>query len=284
MLVYADSASQLHETAQPWRADSQRIALVPTMGNLHSGHLDLCRAASRIAERVVATIFVNPTQFGENEDFDSYPRTPEEDIEALRQTGIVDAVFVPNVTEVYPHGTGESTRVVLPALSRDLCGINRPGHFDGVAGVVLRLVNLTTPDVLVLGEKDYQQLVLLRWLVRDLGLSVQVRGMPTARADDGLALSSRNRYLDASQRAAAPMLFNQLSDVAAAIRAGELSFRMLEERAAHTLTEHGFEVDYIQVRSTQDLQPPAASVEGNELIVLGAAWLGKARLIDNVRV
>ena len=260
MLVYADSASQLHETAQPWRADSQRIALVPTMGNLHSGHLELCRAASQIAERVVATIFVNPTQFGENEDFDSYPRTPEEDIEALRQTGIVDAVFVPMSVRFIRTALLSQHVSFCLSSSRDLCGINRPGHFDGVAGVVLRLLNLTTPDVLVLGEKDYQQLVLMRWLLRDLGLSVQLRGMPTARADDGLALSSRNRYLDAAQRETAPKLFAQLSDVAAAIREGELDFRMLEERAAQRLGEQGFKVDYIQVRASRDLQPPDNNV------------------------
>lgn len=284
MLAYADSAQQLRVIAQPWRSDQERIALVPTMGNLHAGHLSLCRKASEIADRVVVTIFVNPTQFGENEDFDSYPRTLEDDIAALRATESVDAVFVPPESEIYPHGINDAARLIMPPLSRDLCGSSRPGHFDGVAGVVLRLLNLTAPDVLVLGEKDYQQLILMRWLVGDLRLRLEVLGMPIWRADDGLAMSSRNRYLDDAERGHAPELYRELSGVADAIRAGERDYQMLEDKAAGSLAAHGFGIDYIQVRAARDLQQPDRDDAPLDLIVLGAAWLGKARLIDNVRV
>ena len=284
MLHYADSALRLDEIAQPWRANGDRIALVPTMGNLHDGHLSLCAAASEIADRVVATIFVNPTQFGENEDFDSYPRTLDADVEALRASERVDAVFVPEDVEIYPHGIDAAARLVMPPLSRELCGTSRPGHFDGVAGVVLRLLNLTAPDILILGEKDYQQLILLRWLVTDLRLGPDVLGVPIQRAEDGLALSSRNRYLSDAERAQAPALHRELSSVAAAVRQGAQDYRLLEERAARALDAAGFRTDYVQVRSADDLHVPAAGAATSDLIVLGAAWLGKARLIDNVRV
>ncbi len=284
MLIYADSAQRLHEIAQPWRDDRERIALVPTMGNLHAGHLSLCARASKIAERVVVTIFVNPTQFGPNEDFDNYPRTLQADIEALRASTDVDAVFVPDEGEVYPHGITEAAQLVMPALSRELCGASRPGHFDGVAGVVLRLLNLTAPDVLVLGEKDYQQLILMRWLVADLRLRKDVRGMPIERAADGLALSSRNRYLDAAQRERAPELHRQLAAVAAAVRAGEREYARLEADAARSLDAHGFATDYVEIRVADDLRRPTADDAAQDLIVLGAAALGQARLIDNVRI
>lgn len=283
MLAYANTAQQLHDLTQSWRSGAQRIALVPTMGNLHAGHLSLCQAARQIADRVVTTIFVNPTQFAENEDFDSYPRTPEEDDDILRDSGLVDSVFVPAAAEIYPHGLADAARVELPALADELCGSSRPGHFNGVAGVVLRLLNVTRPDVLVLGEKDYQQLILMRWLVRDLGLRIAVEGMPTCRAEDGLALSSRNRYLSAEERQRAPVLFRELTGIAAAIRAGERDFDKLRQPAIAALADHGFDVDYIEVRDAADLSRAHRDAE-TELVVLGAARLGPARLIDNVRV
>jgi pantoate--beta-alanine ligase len=283
MLHYADSALRFDEIALPWRVNDERIVLVPTMGNLHEGHLSLCTEAARIGDRVVATIFVNPTQFGENEDFDSYPRTLDADVEALRATECVDAVFVPQVAEVYPHGIDAAARLVMPPLSRELCGASRPGHFDGVAGVVLRLLNLTVPDVLILGEKDFQQLVLLRWLVEDLRLRPEVVGLPTQRAADGLAMSSRNRYLSEAERAQAPELHRQLAAVADAIRRGEHDYGSLQARASKLLDDDGFRTDYIEIRKANDLQVPDAD-DAKDLIVLGAAWLGKARLIDNVRV
>ncbi len=283
MFQHADSALRLDEIARPWRANNERIALVPTMGNLHEGHLSLCVEAKKIADRVVATIFVNPTQFGDNEDFDSYPRTLDDDLDALSATGCVDAVFVPKDDEVYPHGLDDAARLVMPPLSRELCGASRPGHFDAVAGVVLRLLNLAAPDVLVLGEKDFQQLILLRWLVTDLRLRPEVVGLPTQRAEDGLALSSRNRYLSDSERAVAPALNRALADVAEKIRNGERDYRSLEEDARRSLDAEGFRTDYIEVRNADDLQRPDTDAATN-LIVLGAAWLGKARLIDNVRV
>ncbi|MGD2166546.1 MAG: pantoate--beta-alanine ligase [Gammaproteobacteria bacterium] len=284
MLAHADSAQQLHQIVRPWRAAGQRVALVPTMGNLHDGHLSLCARAREIADRVIVTIFVNPTQFGENEDFDSYPRTLEDDIASLRAADTVDAVLVPGPGEVYPHGTAEAVRIVLPSLSHELCGASRPGHFDGVAGVVLRLLNMTNPDLLILGEKDYQQLVLMRWLVEDLRLGIEVRGMPICRDADGLALSSRNFYLSESERAHAPYLYRALSDVAGAIRSGESEFGMLRAGAVSTLEAHGFKIDYVEVRDADTLQRLSDKVPSSELVVLGAAYLGKARLIDNVRV
>ena len=284
MLHCADSTQRLDEVAQPWRASGERIALVPTMGNLHAGHLSLCRQASEVADRVVATIFVNPTQFGENEDFDSYPRTLDADVEALDETGAVDAVFVPKDAEIYPHGIEAAARVVMPPLARELCGESRPGHFDGVAGVVLRLLNLAAPDVLILGEKDFQQLILMRWLVTDLRLKTEVIGLPIQRAEDGLALSSRNRYLSEGERARGPALHAELGNVADAIRQGERDYLRLEQHAARALDAAGFRTDYVQVRVADDLSIPLTDDDQRDLVVLGAAWLGKARLIDNVRV
>ena len=283
MLVLADSARSLDGFLRPWRERAERIALVPTMGNLHAGHLSLCTAAAALADRVVATIFVNPTQFGQNEDFADYPRTLDADLQALTEAGCVDVVFVPNESDIYPHGLLRSARIVMPPLSHELCGATRPGHFDGVAGVVLRLLNLSVPDVLVLGEKDFQQLVLIRWLVEDFHMNVDVVGMPTIRDDDGLALSSRNRYLDAAQRAAAPRLYRELSAVADALRAGRRDVTALEQAAALALDRAGFDVDYVEVRDATSLERADAAGPGH-LIVLGAARLGQARLIDNVRV
>ena len=284
MLAIASSAQQLRVAMQPWRSQEQRIALVPTMGNLHDGHVSLCHAAGKVADRVVVTIFVNPTQFGENEDFDSYPRTPDEDIAALRESGVVDAVLVPDREEIYPHGTEDATKLSLPTMSGELCGASRPGHFDGVAGVVVRLLNMTTPDILVLGEKDYQQLILMRWLAADLRIDVDVLVVPTLRDDDGLAMSSRNRYLRADERQQAPQLYLALNNAATAIRSGERDYALLEENAVKTLETYGFRVDYVEVRAAKDLGQPGSGSAGEELIVLGAARLGKSRLIDNVRV
>ena len=280
----AQTAPALRELAVPWRAQRQTIALVPTMGNLHRGHIDLCRRARARAERVIVTVFVNPTQFGPGEDYASYPRTLDADVAALQESGCADAVFVPDVGEIYPHGTQHAVGVALPALSRELCGASRPGHFDGVAGVVLRLVNLTQPAVLVLGEKDYQQLVLIKWLAVDLHLDLEVLGMPISRAADGLALSSRNRYLSGAERKCAPALHRELDAIGAAIRGGALEFDALASNAARVLEDTGFSVDYIEVRTAGDLRRPGPADPANELIVLGAARIGAARLIDNVRV
>jgi pantoate--beta-alanine ligase len=278
-----DRASRVRERVAEWREAGQTVALVPTLGNLHAGHLSLTRLARKVADRVVMSIFVNPTQFGEGEDFKAYPRTLDEDRQKLAEEGSVDLLFVPEEQEIYPFGTERALRFVLPPLSRDLCGASRPGHFDGVASVVCRLLNIVAPQCLVMGRKDYQQLVLLEHMVTDLRLPVRVVPGDTWREADGLAMSSRNRYLTDDERRRAPALHAALEQVRTALRQGRTDYSRLEEEAAAGLAGEGFRPDYVQVRRAADLAKPDA---GNEdaLIVLGAAWLGSARLIDNVLV
>ena len=283
-MLLVNTREQLTPLREQWRNERLTTALVPTMGNLHAGHLSLCEQARLHADRVIVSIFVNPTQFGPSEDFASYPRTLNADLDALREAGAADVVFAPAVGEIYPHGSEQALRVSLPELSRQLCGASRPGHFDGVAGVVLRLLNITDPELMLLGEKDFQQLVLMRWLIADLCLRHHVRGLPIHRADDGLALSSRNRYLTTDERERAPALFRELSALALHLADGKRDYSALQERAARALSAHGFDVDYVAVRDATDLSSPDADSSAGDLIVLGAAKLGRARLIDNVRV
>lgn len=261
-----------------FRAAGERVALVPTMGNLHRGHLALVARARAEAERVVVTVFVNPTQFGPGEDFAAYPRTPEADAGVLAAAGC-DVLFLPPVAEVYPDGEAGATRVEVPGLSAVLCGAFRPGHFAGVTSVVARLFNMVGPDVAVFGDKDYQQLTIIRRMVRDLHLPVRVVGLPTVREPDGLALSSRNQYLAPAERAVAPRLAAVLADVAAAVAAGRRDFGALEAEAVATLAAAGFRPDYVAIRRASDLGEPRPG--DGPLVVLAAAWLGRARLIDN---
>jgi pantoate--beta-alanine ligase len=254
------------------------------MGNLHAGHVSLADLAARSADRVVVSIFVNPTQFGPAEDFAAYPRTLTEDMSRLGQAGMVDVLFVPEASEIYPFGTEEAVRIVLPPLSRELCGASRPGHFDGVASVVCRLLNIVTPDVLVLGQKDYQQAILMERMIADLRLPVSLRIGPTHREQDGLAMSSRNRYLDEQQRRRAPALHATLAALRDAIRDGATDYTALEAAARDRLMAAGFRPDYVEVRRADDLGRPAARDGAQELIVLAAAWLGRARLLDNLRI
>ncbi len=277
-------AGDVRAAVRRWRSAGESVAFVPTMGNLHDGHVSLAALAAEECDRVVASIFVNPTQFGPSEDFAAYPRTLEEDTGRLGAGGNVDLLFAPDVSEMYPFGLEHAVRVSLPPLSRELCGASRPGHFDGVASVVCRLLNIVTPDVLVLGQKDYQQVTLLKVMIEDLRLPVAVRVGATLREPDGLALSSRNRYLDAAQRRQAPALHTALERVGAAVRAGEKGFADLERRAVDELAHAGFKPDYVEVRRAADLARPSASDRVEDLVVLGAGWLGRARLIDNVRV
>ena len=282
--VIARTASHVRELVEGWRGVHQTIALVPTMGNLHRGHASLVELAGAHADKVVMSIFVNPTQFGPGEDFAAYPRTLEEDRALVLETGLVDALFVPDVAEIYPFGAHNAVRIVMPSLSRELCGAARPGHFDGVASVVCRLLNVVGPDVLVLGRKDYQQLVLVERMIADLRLRVHVVSGETERHEDGLAISSRNRYLTAGERRYAPLLHATLATVGAALRNGERDYAALQAGAVKALEEAGFKPDYVEVRRAGDLAKPNGRQRAAELIVLGAAWLGKARLIDNVRV
>jgi pantoate--beta-alanine ligase len=268
----------LRERVAAARVAGHSIALVPTMGNLHGGHLALVDAARARAGFVVVSIFVNPLQFGPEEDFGAYPRTLATDLEALEGRG-ADLVFTPSVTELYPDGTDLATRVQVTGLSELLCGASRPGHFDGVTTVVAKLLHIVGPELAVFGQKDFQQLTLIRRMVRDLSMAVQILGVPTARAADGLALSSRNGYLTEEERGRAPALQRVLAGTAARVRAGE-DPGAAAAVALDALAAEGFEPDYVSVRRQSDLGEPGT--EDRALVVLGAARLGRARLIDNV--
>jgi pantoate--beta-alanine ligase len=283
-LAPARRSADVRAAVRRWRSAGESVAFVPTMGNLHDGHVSLAALAAAECDRVVASIFVNPTQFGPSEDFAAYPRTLADDTARLNSAGTVDLLFAPDVSEIYPFGLERAVRVSLPPLSRELCGASRPGHFDGVASVVCRLLNIVTPDVLVLGQKDYQQVTLLKIMIEDLRLPVAVRVGATLREADGLAMSSRNRYLDAEQRSRASELHAALQRVRAAVRVGGNEFAAIERRAVDELARAGFKPDYVEVRRAADLAKPGATATAEDLVVLGAAWLGRARLIDNVRI
>lgn len=259
-------------------AGAERTAFVPTMGNLHAGHIDLVRQARAVGGPVVASIFVNPLQFGQGEDFERYPRTLDADCAQLEPAG-TDIVFCPGVREMYPE---PQTYSVVPPLADELCGAFRPGHFAGVCTVVLKLFEMVRPKIAVFGKKDYQQLHLLRGMTRQFNLGIDIVEAETQRAADGLALSSRNGYLSAEERAEAPRLYRLLNDCATRLRAGDRDFARIEAHAADELTRHGWRVDYVSVRSQATLMPPTPDEQS--LVVLAAARLGTTRLIDNLEV
>ena len=262
-----------------WRVQQQgSVALVPTMGNLHEGHLTLVKRAQQHADVVVVSIFVNPMQFGANEDLDSYPRTLEQDCRALEALG-VNAVFTPQVEDMYPRGMDQQTRIEVPGISDILCGANRPGHFVGVATVVCKLFNMVQPQFAVFGEKDFQQLQVIRLMTQDLSLPIDIIGVPTARAETGLALSSRNGYLSESQREQAAVIYRTLAGIAEKINAGT-SVEAARQWAVTELETAGFAIDYVEIRNANDLQP--ASATSGRLVALIAAKLGSTRLIDNL--
>ena len=273
--------SELRILIANWRNAGQRVAFVPTMGNLHAGHLHLVQRARELAPRVVASIFVNPLQFGAGEDFDKYPRTLAADSAQLAAAGL-DVLFTPTVGEMYPDGTESMTRIEVPELSNILCGVARPGHFAGVATVVAKLLNIVQPDVALFGEKDYQQLLVIKRMVADLCLPVAIIGVPTVREADGLAMSSRNGYLSQEERACAPLLYQTLLGVVQCLQNGERDYALLETEAVARLRESGFRPDYVSIRRAHDLGEP--TLRDSALTVLGAAWLGKARLIDNIQL
>ncbi len=279
-MITVNAVDDLRAQIDIWRRGGN-VAFVPTMGNLHAGHLSLVKEAHKIADRVVASIFVNPLQFGAGEDFENYPRTFERDSEMLIDEG-TDLLFAPPVEVMYPKPQADQTRVEVPGLSELLCGACRPGHFVGVATVVCKLFNMVQPDIAVFGNKDYQQLMVIRRMVEDLAMPVAIVGVETMREADGLAMSSRNGYLGAQERALAPMLYRTLSDLAARLGDGEDDFHRLEQEAAAALDGAGFRTDYVAIRRASDLLDPAAGE--TELVILAAAYLGKARLIDNIEV
>jgi pantoate--beta-alanine ligase len=261
-----------------WKRDGLRVGFVPTMGNLHAGHFSLIALARERAERVVASVFVNPTQFGAGEDFSRYPRTPDADAGGLAAAGC-DLLWMPSVETMYPFGVEAAVQVRVPGITDVLEGAHRPGHFDGVATVVARLFNQVQPDVAVFGRKDYQQLAVIRHLVRDLAFPVEIVAGETRREPDGLAMSSRNQYLSPQERALAPALHAALQELRAAVQAGTPRTDA-ETRARVALADRGFEVDYIVVRRP-DLAGPVDG-EGGERVALVAARLGRTRLIDNI--
>ncbi len=263
------------------RAEGKQIGFVPTMGNLHAGHVSLVEIAAQRADFVVASIFVNPLQFGAGEDLDKYPRTLAADQEKLLAAGC-HLLFHPDVAEIYPHGMGDQTRVSVPGVSEGLCGASRPGHFEGVATVVTKLFNMVQPDLAVFGEKDYQQLAVIRALVQDLNMPIQIIGAPTQRAEDGLALSSRNGYLDAAQRSTAPTLYRSLQTIAEELRRGARDYARLIDGAQEQQRAAGFVPDYLEIRNAVTLRP--AQVDDRHLVILTAAQLGGTRLIDNLVV
>lgn len=263
------------------RQHGHRVGLVPTMGNLHDGHISLVEKALLQADVVVTSIFVNPMQFGAGEDLDSYPRTLREDQEKLEAAGN-HIVFAPPVEEVYPHGLVEQTQVTVPVVSEGHCGASRPGHFNGVSTVVTMLFNMVQPDVAIFGEKDFQQLAVIRKMASDLFMPIEIVGAPTMRDEDGLARSSRNGYLSESERLIAPTLYKTLQQTAANIQDGQTNFAELEKEANETLSKAGFRPDYVNIANSMTLKP--AKPGDNEITILAAAFLGKTRLIDNLTI
>ncbi len=275
------SIQALRDELAVYRQAGKKIGLVPTMGNLHEGHLQLIDLAKQHADIVVATIFVNPLQFGAGEDLDKYPRTLIDDQDKLTRQGC-DFLFAPAEDEMYPNGRSAQTQVSVPAISDLHCGASRPGHFTGVATVVCKLFGIAQPDVAVFGEKDYQQLMVIRQMTHDLCLPVQIIGAPIARNAEGLALSSRNGYLSDDEKARATTLRATLTQTAQALKAGAKDFAGLQETAQQQLEARGFRRDYYIICRQHDLQP--ATVTDNKLVILAAAHMGPARLIDNLEV
>ena len=280
-MLIIETLPLLRQQIRRLRMEGKRVALVPTMGNLHDGHMKLVDEAKARADVVVVSIFVNPMQFDRPEDLARYPRTLQEDCEKLNKRK-VDLVFAPSVKEIYPNGTETHTYVDVPGLSTMLEGASRPGHFRGVSTIVSKLFNLVQPDIACFGEKDFPQLALIRKMVADMGFDIEIVGVPIMRAKDGLALSSRNGYLTAEQRKIAPGLYKVLSSIADKLQAGERDLDEIITIAGQELNEKGFRADDIQIRDADTLLE--VSETSKRAVILVAAWLGDARLIDNKMV
>ena len=271
----------LRQVIADWKYQGLSIAFVPTMGNLHAGHLSLLEQARRIADQTVVSIFVNPIQFGKGEDYEHYPSTLVEDSRKLSSAGL-DLLFAPDLLQLYPGGTDVDTRVTVPQLSNILCGKFRPDHFAGVATVVCKLLINVQPNFALFGEKDYQQLLVIKRLVRDLCMPTDIIGMPIYREVDGLAMSSRNSYLTAEERQKAPIIYRSLQEAAAQLKKNPQDIAGIEVRGMQTLEENGCRPEYFSIRRTDDLDVPGP--DDTRLRILVAAWLGSARLIDNIQV
>lgn len=276
-----DSIASLRELITQWKRSGQTVGFVPTMGNLHDGHLKLVKRAKAHNDKVIVSIFVNPMQFGANEDLDAYPRTIEEDKAKLIADG-ADAVFLPSVSDMYPAGLDVQTYVEVPGISDVLCGASRPGHFRGVATVVSKLFNMVQPDDAFFGEKDYQQLQVIRTMVRDLSMAVTIHGVPTEREESGLAMSSRNGYLTAEEKATASLIYKAMQQMKTAIDEGNTDFLAIENAAVSELEQHGFKNDYVKVVNAQTFMPAMPNDE--HIVIVVALFMGKTRLIDNLQI
>lgn len=271
----------LREVRRKWQIEGKTIAFVPTMGNLHAGHLHLVEQAKKHADIVVVSIFVNPLQFGPDEDLEAYPRTLANDKSSLAALG-VDLLFTPHASDIYSRGLEKQTFVEVPGLSYMICGASRPGHFRGVATIVCKLFNMVQPNMAFFGEKDFQQLQVIKAMVTDLSMNLQIFGVPTVRENDGLAMSSRNHYLTQEERQKSPVLYACLQDMKAKIEGGRRDFSRLVADAKHVIDEAGLNVDYVEIRSIETLLSPGH--EETELVILAAAFLGRTRLIDNIQL
>ena len=280
-MIIVATVDELQVAMAPWRRENEGIVFVPTMGNLHEGHLRLVRVARQHGAKVVVSIFVNPMQFDRVDDFASYVRTQQQDLAALESEN-VDLVFMPDVAEMYPRPVDKMTYVDVPLLGDILEGASRPGHFRGVTTVVTRLFSLVRPDVAIFGKKDYQQLLIIKRMVEDLGLPVEIVGEPTVRETDGLAMSSRNNFLDTKERNIAPLLYETLQYCRSQIVDNESAYTEIEADAIRKLQAAGFAPDYLKIRRQSDLRVPAE--HETALVILAAAWLGKTRLIDNIEL
>lgn len=276
-----NNINELRVLRREWQKAGKVIGFVPTMGNLHDGHLTLAREAKKDCDVVVTSIFVNPLQFGPDEDLDAYPKTIEADQQKLIANE-VDMLFLPSADDIYPRGLENQTFVEVPGISYMICGASRPGHFRGVATIVCKLFNMVQPNHAYFGEKDYQQLQVIRAMCTDLSMNLNIHGVATVRDEDGLAMSSRNGYLTEEQRAKAPILYQTMQALADKLRNGRRDYRNLTKEASQTLNDAGFKIDYVEIRDQADLHHPTA--DEDELIILAAAFLGRTRLIDNLQV
>ncbi|WP_371193642.1 pantoate--beta-alanine ligase [Glaciecola sp. SC05] len=273
--------NELREIRRTWQSAREVIAFVPTMGNLHQGHLKLVDEAKKSATKVVVSIFVNPLQFGPDEDLDAYPRTLEQDKQSLAALG-VDVLFMPNAEDIYSRGLEQQTFVEVPGLSYMICGASRPGHFRGVATIVCKLFNMVQPNQAYFGEKDFQQLQVIKAMVTDLSMNLSIHGVATMREADGLAMSSRNHYLTPEQRKLAPSLYAIITKMTHEIESGRRDFTNMLTEAKAALIDNGLKPDYVEIRASNSLLQPGH--EDTELVILAAAFLGKTRLIDNIQV
>lgn len=276
MDIIADCV-QVHAQTRAWKSARQKVALVPTMGNLHDGHLSLIRQAKTHADRVIVSIYVNALQFNQQEDFKNYPRTLEDDLKKLEMLE-VDVVFTPDEQDLYPYGVPQAPRIFIPDLTKEFCGKFRPGHFEGVCTVVTKLFNLTLPDIAVFGQKDYQQLLIIRRLAEELYFNTEISAGETVREADGLAMSSRNNHLSDEQRALAPQLYSTLCWVRNEFELNHIND--IESKAKNIIEKQGFKSEYLNIRDADSLQEINQNTKN--YVVLAAAWLGKARLIDNI--